>query len=155
MKRFISLLLLVSGLLFLDSCATEGVRPVNPATVARLESVPPSMGKVVIYREGRAFAALLSPTVIVNGKDLVNIGNGTVFVGTFQPGHYVFESNDKNSGTEVDLRPGSSLFIKLEIVPGVFKGNGRLLQVAPEQGAFEAKRLEPVKANDIEDPSYR
>jgi hypothetical protein len=83
MNRSIALLLLVGALLFLDSCASEGVRPVNPATVARLQSVPPSMAKVVIYREGRALGALLSPTVTVNGKDLVNIGNGTVFVGTF------------------------------------------------------------------------
>ena len=136
-------------------CASEGVRHVSPAAVAKLQSVPSTMARVVIYREGRALGALLRPTVTVNGKDLVNIGNGRVFVGAFRPGHYVFEANDKNSGTELDLKPGSSIFIRMEIVPGIWKGSGRLLQVAPEQGAFEAKRLTPVDLSDIEDPSYR
>jgi len=136
-------------------CASEGVRPVSPAAVAKLQSVPSSMARVVIYREGRMAGALLSPTVTLNGKDLVNVGNGRVFVGAFRPGHYVFEANDKNSGTEVDLKPGSSLFIKMEIVSGIWKGNGRLLQITPEQGGFEARRLTPVDLNDIEDPNYR
>ena len=98
---------------------------------------------------------MLSPTVTVNGRELVNIGSGTVFVGAFKPGHYVFESNDKNSGTELDLKPGTSVFIKMEIVPGMWRGNGRLTQVAAEQGLFESKRLKPVRLDDIEDPAYR
>ena len=137
------------------SCANEGVRPVNPAAVTRLESVPKSMARVVIYREERYMGGMLSPTVTANGRDLVNIGSGTVFVGAFKPGHYIFESNDKNSGTELDLKAGSSVFIKMEIVPGVWRGNGRLTQVAAEQGLFESKRLKPVKLDDIEDPAYR
>jgi uncharacterized protein DUF2846 len=141
--------------ILLVSCASEGVRPVNPAAAARIESVPNSMARVVIYREDNAIGGMLSPTVTVNGHDLVNVGNGTVFVGAFRPGHYVFESNDKNSGTELDLKAGSSVFIKMEIVPGIWRGNGKLQQVAVEQGTFEAKRLKPVKLDDIEDPAYR
>jgi hypothetical protein len=141
--------------MLLASCANEGVRPVNQAAVARLESVPKSMARVVIYREERYVGGMLSPTVTVNGRDLVNIGSGTVFVGAFKPGHYIFESNDKNSGTELDLKPSSSVFIKMEIVPGIWRGNGRLQQIAAEQGAFESKRLKPVKLDDIEDPAYR
>ena len=154
MNRFTIWVCLIASFFF-ASCASEGVRPVNPATEAKLKSVPSSMARVVIYREARPLGALLSPDVTVNGKDLVNIGNGKVFVGAFRPGHYVFESNDKNSGTEVDLKPGSSIFIKMEIVPGMWKGNGKLLQVAPEQGAFEAKRLTPVSPANIEDANYR
>jgi hypothetical protein len=110
---------------------------------------------VVIYREQRFAGSALSPTVSVNGHDLVNVGSGEVFVGAFRPGHYVFESNDKNSGTELDLKPGESVFIKMEIVPGFWRGNGRLQQVASEQGMFESKRLQPVQLHDIEDPAYR
>jgi hypothetical protein len=152
---FFRIISLVTGVILLASCASEGVRPVNPAAVGRLESVPKSMARVVIYREERYLGGMLSPTVTVNGRDLVNIGSGTVFVGRFKPGHYVFESNDKNSGTELDLKAGSSVFIKMEIVPGIWRGNGKLTQVAAEQGLFESKRLKPVKLNDIEDPAYR
>jgi hypothetical protein len=153
--HLIRLVIIIVGVVFLVSCANEGVRPVNPAATARLESVPKTMARVVIYREERYMGGMLSPTVTVNGRDLVNIGSGTVFVGAFKPGHYVFESNDKNSGTELDLKAGTSVFIKMEIVPGVWRGNGRLMQVAAEQGLFESKRLEPVKLHDIEAAEYR
>ena len=153
--HLVRLVIIAVSLVFLASCANEGVRPVNPAAASRLESVPKTMARVVIYREERYMGGMLSPTVTVNGRDLVNIGSGTIFVGAFKPGHYIFESNDKNSGTELDLKPGTSVFIKMEIVPGVWRGNGRLTQVAAEQGLFESKRLKPVKRDDIEDPAYR
>ncbi len=110
---------------------------------------------VVIYRENNFYGSALRPTVMLNGKDFVNIGNGRVFVGRFQPGHYVFEMDDKKSGTEIDLVPGKTVYMKVELVPGFWKGGGRLLQMAAEQGAFEAKRLQLVPDREIEIASYR
>lgn len=92
---------------------------------------------------------------MLNGKEFVNIGNGRVFIGAFKPGHYAFEMDDRKSGTETDLTPGKSVFMKVAIVPGFWKGGGRLTQMAPDQGAFEAKRLELISASEIEIPSYR
>jgi hypothetical protein len=63
--------------------------------------------------------------------------------------------DDKKSGTEVDLAPGKTVYMKVELVPGFWKGGGRLLQMAPEQGAFEAKRLELVPTAEIEIAAYR
>ncbi len=113
------------------------------------------MATVVIYRESNFYGSALRPTVTLNGKDLVNVGNGRVFVGAFAPGHYVFEMDDKKSGTEVDLIPGKSVYMKVELVAGFWKGGGRLLQMAPEQGSFEATRLELMPPNEIEIASYR
>ena len=110
---------------------------------------------MVVYRSSNTFGAFLRPTVTLNGKDLVNIGNGRVFVGTLRPGHHVFEMDDKKSGTEVDLKAGQSVYLKVEIVPGIWKGGGKLTQVAPEQGQFEAKRLELIPVKEIEDASQR
>ncbi len=114
-----------------------------------------SMATVVIYRESNFYGSALRPTVMLNGKEFVNMGNGRVFIGTFRPGHYAFEMDDKKSGTEMDLTPGKSVFMKVEVVSGFWKGGGRLTQMAPEQGAFEAKRLELIPENEIEIPSYR
>ncbi len=110
---------------------------------------------VVLYRESNFYGSALRPTVVLNGNDLVNIGNGRVFVSAIPPGHYVFEMDDRKSGTEVDLKPGQAVYMKVELVQGFWKGGGRLLQVAPEQGAFEAKRLEPVDSREIENPSFQ
>lgn len=66
-----------------------------------------------------------------------------------------YTTDDKKSGTEVDLKPGQAVYMKVEVVSGFWKGGGRLLQVAPEQGAFESKRLELVPAREVEDPRFR
>jgi hypothetical protein len=145
------------GILSFSGCATSsGVKPVNPAVEAKLSTIPAdSMATLVIYRESNGFGAMLRPTVMLDGKDFVNIGNGRVFVGAMKPGHYVIEMDDKKSGAEIDLKAGDSAYFKTEIVPGMWKGGGRLLKVLPEQGAFEAKRLELVPADEIEIPAYR
>ena len=148
------LLVVTSALLF--GCATTAVKSANPAVVRKLAAIDRhSMATVVIYRERNFYGSALRPTVMLNGKDFVNIGNGRVFVGRFQPGHYVFEMDDKKSGTELDLTPGKQVYIKVELVPGFWKGGGRLMQAAAEQGAFEARRLDLIPEKEIEIPSYR
>lgn len=114
-----------------------------------------TMAAVIIYRERAYLGSALRPTVMLNGKDFVNVGNGRVFVGAFQPGHYVFQMDDKKSGAEMDLRPGQAVYFKVELVPGFWKGGGRLSQVQPEQGRFEAQRLQLMPAKEIEIPAYR
>ncbi len=155
MKNFLSIICSFAAAAFLASCATTGVQPTNPAVVSKLNAVGPASAAVVIYRESNFVGSALRPTVMLNGQDFVNIGNGRVFIGRFTPGHYVFEMDDKKSGTEVDLQPGKSVYMKVELVQGFWKGGGRLLQVATEQGAFEAKRLQLVESKEVEIPEYR
>lgn len=110
---------------------------------------------MVIYRPQNYLGGMLSPTVQLDGKSLVDMDNGRVFIGAILPGHHIFEIENQKSGTEVTLKPGSIIYLKVEIVPGVWKGNGQLTQVALEQGEFEAKRLELIKPSQIDDPSFR
>lgn len=127
----------------------------NPAVTAKLQAVGRNRAAVVIYREQNFMGAALRPTVMLNGRDFVNVGNGRVFVGAFQPGHYVLQMDDKKSGTEADLAAGKAVYMKVEIVPGVWKGGGRLTQTAPEQGSFEAQRLELIEPKEVEIAEYR
>jgi len=85
----------------------------------------------------------------------VNIGNGKVFVAALSPGHHTFEMDDKKSGTTVDLKPGQEVYLKIEIVPGFWKGGGKMTQVAPQQGSYEATRLDLIETKEIEDPGFR
>ena len=156
MNHLVSRLFCLFACILLSACATTGVKPANPAVVAKLDAIDKSsMATVVIYRESNFYGSALRPTIMLNGKDFVNVGNGVVFVGAFRPGHYAFEMDDRKSGTEVDLAPGKSLFLKVAIVSGFWKGGGRLTQMAPEQGVFEARRLQLIPAREIEIPSYR
>ena len=140
----------------LGGCATTGVKPTNPAVMRKFDEIDKrTMATVVIYRESNFAGSALRPTVMLDGQDFVNVGNGRVFVGAFRPGHYVFEMDDKKSGTELNLAPGQMVYMKVELVPGFWKGGGRLLQMAPDQGAFESKRLDLMPSKEIEIASYR
>lgn len=145
------------GLTLFSGCASApGVKPDNPAVVAKLDAIPRDQKAIlVIYRASNFVGAALRPTVMLDGSDLVNIGNGRVFIAALNPGRYTIEMDDKKSGAELDLKAGESAYFKTEIVPGVWKGGGRLLKVLPEQGMFEAKKLELVPANEIEKAEYR
>jgi hypothetical protein len=146
---------IILSFLLLGGCASPGVSPVNSEVVRRLQSVPASKATVVIYRERNFAGAALRPTVMLNGQDFVNVGNGRVFVGAFQPGHYALQMDDRKSGTELDLRPGQVVYLRVEIVPGFWKGGGRMTQMASEQGSFEARRLQLTESREIEIAAYR
>lgn len=154
-RRLVASLLTTLCVAVLAGCATTGTSPQNPAVISKLQSVGPQRATVVIYREANFAGSALRPTVMLNGQDFVNIGNGRVFVGAFQPGHYVFQMDDKKSGTEMNLAPGQQVYMKVEIVPGFWKGGGRLAQMVSDQGSFEAKRLQLIEDKEVEIQAYR
>jgi Protein of unknown function (DUF2846) len=153
--RSISVVALAAMCAIVCGCQSTGVKEPNAATAAKLSSAHHSeKATVVVYRPRSALGAILSPTVQIDGKSLVDIDNGHVFVGTVAPGHHVFQIENQNSGTEVTLKSGGTIYLKVEIEPGFWKGNGKLTQVAPEQGEFEAKRLELIDPEQIA-PAFR
>ena len=59
------------------------------------------------------------------------------------------------SGTTVDLKPGHDVYLKIDIVEGFWKGGGKMTQVAPQQGTYEATRLDLIETKEIEDTRFR
>jgi hypothetical protein len=150
-------LLVLLTALSLGACATSSAtKPANPAVLAKFHAIDKSkMAVMVVYRTREYVGGLLRPTVVLDGKDLVNIGNGKVFVAGLAPGHHTFEMDDKKSGTTVDLKPGQDVYLKIEIVPGFWKGGGKLTQVTSSQGNYESTRLDPIELKEIENAAYR
>jgi hypothetical protein len=140
----------------LGACATSSAtKPANPQVLAKLHAIDKTKATMVIYRPREYMGAALRPTVVLDGKDLVNVGNGKVFVAPLTPGHYIFEMDDKKSGTSVNLKAGEAIYLKIDIVPGFWKGGGKMTQVAPQQGNYEATRLDPIELKEIENAAYR
>ena len=65
-----------------------------------------------------------------------------------------FRSNDKQSGIELDLKPGEKDYIRVEIATGLAKGHGRLVSVAADQGTYEIKKLKPLDSNKVKDTQH-
>jgi hypothetical protein len=113
------------------------------------------MATVYIYRPKAFVGFALHPTVMLDGKDLINVANGTVWAGNFKPGQYVFQMDDKKSGADLDLKPGELYYFRVEIVPGVWKGGGRMTLMAKEQGSLEIKGLPPLAPSEVEHPMFK
>jgi hypothetical protein len=155
-KTPVTQLICVIATCFLGACATTSTRPPNPQVVAKMHAVDQArMATAVIYRPNATLGGMLRPTVLLDGKDLVNVGNGRVFVAALKPGRYTFEMDDKKSGTAVTLKSGQKVYMKVEIVPGFWKGGGKLTEIAGSQGEFEAVRLDLIEPKEIEDARFR
>src|SRR5262249_3330093 len=83
------------------------------------------------------------------------IENGRYFAANIDPGKHVFRSNDKQSGVELDVKPGQKYFLRVEIATGFMKRHGRLVLVPAEQGTYElqSSKLKPLDANKEEETS--
>lgn len=109
--------------------------------------------KVYFYRYKQYVGSALAPSVYCDEAELARMGNGRYFTVKLAPGKHTFRSNDKQSGVEVDLKPGQQYFLRVELVTGMMKGHGRLVAMVPEQARFElkAKNLKPLDADKVTD----
>jgi hypothetical protein len=129
-----------------ESAATTTTTTTQPATQAE-------KAKVYFYRYKQYAGSALAPSVYCDEAELARMQNGRYFTVNLAPGKHTFRSNDKQSGVEVDLKPGQEYFLRVELVAGFMKGHGRVVAVVPEQARFElkAKNLKPLDADKVTD----
>ena len=122
----------------------------KPATLQKLDA---TTATVYVYRYKQFVGSALSPSVYCDEVQLARMDNGRYFMVKLAPGKHAFRSNDKQSGLELDLKPGQPYFIRVEIAPGFMKGHGRLIQMTAEQGTYElkSKKLVPLDASKTVD----
>ena len=124
-----------------------------PATEANSASQGTN-SQVYIYRYKQFVGKALSPSVYCGDNELARMDNGRYFVVSLAPGKYLFHSNDKQAGIDLDLKPGEKYYIRVEIATGFMKGHGRLVSVVPEQGSYEIKNLKPLDGDKVKDTQH-
>jgi hypothetical protein len=77
--------------------------------------------------------------------------NGRYFVVTLEPGKHTCRMGDKQTGFEIDMKPGEEYYARITIDMGFLKGRGRLTLLAKEQGAFELKKVKLLAADKVKD----
>jgi hypothetical protein len=108
-----------------------------------------------VYRYKQFVGSALAPSVYCDEVQLARLENGRYFAVNVDPGQHTFRSNDKQSGIQLDVKPGQEYFIRLEIAAGFMKGHGRLILTAAEQGRYElqSNQLKPLDADKVTDTS--
>ena len=134
---------------FVLALAPYCVQAQEPSTPKQPTSV------VYVYRYKQFVGSALAPSVYCDEVQLARMENGRYFAVNVDPGQHTFRSNDKQSGIELDIKPGQEYFIRLEIAAGFMKGHGRLILTAAEQGRYElqSNQLKPLDADKVADNS--
>jgi hypothetical protein len=128
---------------------TAGVEKEKTDQLKDSESKP----TIYFYRIKQFAGSALEPSVYLNDKPMARMDNGRFFGVTLEPGKYTFRMGDKQTGFEIDMKPGQTYYARVSIEAGMWKGHGRLTLLQPEQGAFEIKKTKPLGTNKITDRS--
>ena len=132
--------------------AQEASKPAA-APPASLSQTAPQDQKAVIYfyRIKQFSGSGLEPSVFCDDKELARMDNGRYFGVSLDPGKHTCRMGDKQTGFEIDAKPGQAYYAKVTLEAGFWKGHGRLTLMQNEQGAFELKKVKPLGADKVKD----
>lgn len=110
-------------------------------------------GAVVIYRPGKFVGSALKPSVYVDGYEAGRLENGRYISLRLVPGKHSFASSMKSEAPlEMDVKPNDALYLEMVILPGNWRGGGRLIPVGQEDARNALLKLKPLKGQQAELP---
>jgi hypothetical protein len=141
----------ILGLLIFCFTGLAAIAQEPAADSQKTTDAKPSKATVYIYRYKQFVGSALAPSVYCDETELARAENGRYFAVKLDPGKHNFRSNDKQSGTELDVKAGQEYFLRVEIATGFAKGHGRLVLMPAEQGGYELKssKVKPLDANKV------
>jgi hypothetical protein len=141
----------ILGLLIFCFTGLAAIAQEPAADSQKTTDAKPSKATVYIYRYKQFVGSALAPSVYCDESELARAENGRYFAVKLDPGKHNFRSNDKQSGTELDVKAGQEYFLRVEIATGFAKGHGRLVLMPAEQGGYELKssKVKPLDANKV------
>jgi hypothetical protein len=131
-----------------DSTAAVVATPASNTT----PPAPQDANAVIYFYRIKQFAgSALEPSVFCDEKELARMDNGRYFGVALTPGKHTCRMGDKQTGFEIEAKPGQSFYAKITIDVGFLKGHGRLTLIQPEQGAFELKKVKLLGVDKVKD----
>ena len=132
----------------------EASAPPKPSAETGASAVAPDAKATIYFYRIKQFAgSALEPSVFCDDQELARMDNGRYFGVKLDPGKHTCRTGDKQTGFEFEAKPGQEYYARVSIEAGFWKGHGRLTLLAPEQGAFELKKVKPLSAAKVKDKS--
>ena len=129
--------------------AEPGSAPATPSVAAE---VPADKALVTVYRKKRIVGLALHTSVYVDGVEVTELENGAYIRLAIAPGPHVLYADEEEDAIKTDLEAGKAYFFRMELVPGLWKGNGVLKPVDEETGASEFKEWNLKLTKEIRNP---
>lgn len=104
----------------------------------------PSLGKIVFYRPGAMFGAVMACPIRYDGKEIVELGRGKFAEWPVPAGAYALAN--KSSKVTVQVAAGQTKYVRCQMKMGVLGGRATLEEVAADKYAehsadFERKEM--------------
>jgi hypothetical protein len=131
-----------------DRMAANGGAPhaINPGADAK--------AVVYVYRNRNSSGPPPnSPSVFCDEQELARMENGRYFGVPLDAGKHSFRSTDGQSVVALEVKAGQTYYIRGEVVPVRLKPRGRLTRMSAEEGAGEARMLQPIDSSKVKDSS--
>jgi hypothetical protein len=109
--------------------------PAQPTPAASSDSDTPAT--VYFYRAKRFQGSAIKPSVFVDDAAVGNLHNGDSLKFSLKPGKHRIYSTDKSTGIDLEVKPGETYYVRVDILVGFWKGHGGVTLVDPQQGKYE------------------
>jgi hypothetical protein len=107
-------------------------------------------GTVVIYRPSKFVGSALKPSVYVDGGQIARLENGRYVSLQLSAGKHNFESSMKKTAPlEVDVKPNATVYLEMVLLPGNWRGGGRLIPVGEDDAKTALLSLKPSDRKQI------
>jgi len=153
-----SLVLPAAALGLLVGCASSGgsgtPTTATPGAYARTVPAPPAdQAYLVFYREKRFVGKALNTSVHVDGVEIAELDGGTYIIVPVPAGEHKLYADEEEDAFSMSVEGGKVYYLRMGLVPGLWKGNGELEKVDENTGAneFGTWKLEP--AEEVKEPA--
>lgn len=110
-------------------------------------------GAVVIYRPSKFVGSALKPSVYVDGYEAGRLENGRYISLRLVPGKHSFASSMKSEAPlEMEVKANDALYLEMVILPGNWRGGGRLIPVGQQDARNALLKLKPLKGQQADLP---
>jgi len=145
-----------------STTSPETVRPATPtaaeapapsAPVVSATEVEPDASIMTVYRKKRVVGMALHASVHVDGTEIAELGNGTFVKVKVTPGQHRVWADEEDDALAASFEAGKTHYFRMELVPGLWKGNGRMVAVDEATGKQELAAWSPKPTTDVKVPA--
>lgn len=135
--------------------ATPVAAAAPPAGAAEVVASEPSGDEALLtfYRKKRVVGMALNTSVYVDGVEVAELDPGTYAKVRVQPGEHIVWADEEKDAITITAEPGATLYFRMELVPGLWKGHGKAVHVDAATGAAELAEYQCKLTDEIKVPA--
>lgn len=108
---------------------------------------------MVVYRQKRIVGMALNTSVYLDGVEVAELDPGTFVKIKLTPGSHRVWADEARDAITLAVESGRSYYFRMDLVPGLWKGNGKLAAVDEGSGRKELADFQCKPAEEIKVPA--